>query len=74
LRLDKAALETLDLLAQSPELGQVMPRSKKKYGDVRIWQVKGFPNHLVFYRPSDDRIEVLRILHASRDWQNLLGR
>jgi toxin ParE1/3/4 len=32
-----------------------------------MWRVRGFAKHLIFYRPIEDGIEVIRILHASRD-------
>ena len=41
---------------------------------VRSWGIRGFPNHLIFYRPTDDRIEVIRVLHAARDIETILGR
>jgi toxin ParE1/3/4 len=34
--------------------------------------MSGFRNHLIFYRPIDDGIEIVRVLHGARDWQNLL--
>ena len=34
---------------------------------LRMWQVRGFEKHLIFYRPIKDGIEVIRVLHASRD-------
>jgi plasmid stabilization system protein ParE len=30
--------------------------------------VAGFSNHLIFYRPVPNGVEVVRILHAARDW------
>ena len=32
-----------------------------------MWQVRGFEKHLIFYRPIKDGIEIIRVLHASRD-------
>jgi len=39
---------------------------------VRSWRVRGFP-HLVFYKPSSDRIEVVRVLHGTMDLEGELG-
>jgi plasmid stabilization system protein ParE len=30
-------------------------------------------DYLIFYFVLDDRVEVLRIVHGSRDWMSLLG-
>jgi toxin ParE1/3/4 len=30
-------------------------------------------NYLIFYRVGQDEVEVIRILHASRDWTKLLS-
>jgi plasmid stabilization system protein ParE len=38
---------------------------------VRMWRISGFPNHLIFYRPHQDRIEVVRVLHTKRDIESL---
>lgn len=34
---------------------------------MRVWSVRDFPKHLIFYRATDDRIEILRVLHGARD-------
>jgi toxin ParE1/3/4 len=41
--------------------------------NVRLWPVKGFPNLLVFYRIEGDRLEVVRVLHGSRDVESIFG-
>ncbi len=33
---------------------------------LRIWPVKGFP-HLVFYTYENGEVDILRVLHTSRD-------
>ena len=39
---------------------------------LRVWRIQGFPNHLIFYRPVDDGIEVIRVLHGARDIDRVL--
>ena len=34
---------------------------------IRFLEKKGFPKHLIFYRPIDHGIEVVRVLHGARD-------
>jgi toxin ParE1/3/4 len=38
-----------------------------------MWRVAGFPNHLIFYRPVESGVEVIRVLHAKRDIEALFG-
>ena len=38
--------------------------TSRAYGDGRI---KGFENHLIFYRPSEDGVDIIRVLHGARD-------
>jgi toxin ParE1/3/4 len=53
--------DKVKLLAENPHAGEARP-------DLGA-NVRGFPvaNYIIFYRPLDDGIEVLRILHGSRD-------
>lgn len=32
-----------------------------------VWQVRGFENYVIFYRPIEHGIEIVRVLHAARD-------
>jgi plasmid stabilization system protein ParE len=34
---------------------------------IRMWRVKDFHRHLIFYRPIADGVEIIRVLHSSRD-------
>lgn len=54
-------LEKCELLAKFPEMG----RARHEFVvDLRSFPVK---NHIVFYLPVENGIEILRVLHASRD-------
>ena len=35
--------------------------------DVRVWHIKGFPDHLVFYRPHPTCVEIIHVLHGAQD-------
>jgi toxin ParE1/3/4 len=39
---------------------------------MRFWPVTGFRNYLVFYFPLSDGVEIVRVLHAARDWTRVL--
>jgi toxin ParE1/3/4 len=55
-------------LAESPELGQRIASPSERIANIRVWAIPGFRNHLIFYRPLDDGVEIVRILHGARDW------
>ncbi len=38
------------------------------FKEIRFWPVPHFQNYLIFYRPINDGVEIVRVLHAARDW------
>ena len=64
LRFLRAARATVDRLLAAPEMGSPYESDHPELGDVRFSPVRGFRNHLVFYRPTPSGIEVLRVLHG----------
>jgi toxin ParE1/3/4 len=54
-------------LQDFPEIGPVRAFDNPRLTGIRIWLLPDFDEHLVFYRVTDDRIEIVRILHAKRD-------
>lgn len=54
-------IEAEDRLALFPELGRLRPDLP---GQLRSWPVGAY---LVFYRPTEAGIVVIRILHGARD-------
>lgn len=39
---------------------------------LRRWPVKDFDNWLIFYQPTRDGIEIVRVLHGARDITSIL--
>ncbi len=62
-----AADEAFDRLLAMPELGASREWMSERLPGLRMWPIPGFPNHLVFYRPVQGGIEVVRVLHAARN-------
>lgn len=58
-------------LARMPELGVERNLQNPQYSSVRAWPIKGFERYLIFYRPLNDGIEILRIIHSARDIERL---
>ncbi len=64
---------SLELLADQPGIGSPLTLRHAALTGTRKWRVKGFDSVLVFYKPVPDGIQVIRVLHASRDWWATLG-
>ena len=69
-----AAHETFGLLATQPQIGWHPRLKHPDLTSVRAFQVSGFEKMLVLYRPRPDGVEILRVLHGSRNLQALLHR
>jgi toxin ParE1/3/4 len=61
--------ETFRLLRRNPNLG------RRRDGDLRQ-EIRSFPagNHMIFYRSRAAAVEIVRVLHGSRDIGRILGR
>ncbi len=67
-----AARETFEALAYMPRMGKLCGFRRPSLRRVRRWPVKGFENWLAFYQPKRDGIEIVRVIHGSRDIEALL--
>ena len=54
-------------LADFPELGRLRP---ELLTGLRSWAVG---DYIIFYRTTSDAVEILRILHGARDFDDLIG-
>ncbi len=68
-----AADETFALIVAQPMMGSERRLSDPALRSSRWVLLKRFEEHIVFYRPNEDRVEILRVLHGKRDLQVLLG-
>lgn len=68
-----AAEEGFEQLAHMPEMGVARQYNAPDLAGIRMWRVAGFPSHLIFYRPVEDGIEVIRVLHGKRDIETIFG-
>lgn len=74
LRFFDAAYTTFALLASQPNMGW---RSKVKYPGLetlRVFRVKGFEQMLILYRALPEGVDILRVVHGSRNLRALLRR
>jgi toxin ParE1/3/4 len=73
LRFLDAAEDAFAQLAAMPEIGGRYESANPALADLRQWPISGFRSHWVFYRYREGRVEVARVLHASRDLDRLLN-
>ncbi len=73
-RFYQAARETFEQLAAMPGLGGLWESDRSELAGLRVLAIQGFASDLIFYRPleGEDGIEVVRVLHASRDIEGIL--
>jgi toxin ParE1/3/4 len=71
-RFAAAAQQSINEIAQWPGKGSPKQFSDRRLTGVRSWSVRGFPNHLIFYRPISNGVEVLAVLHGARDLPSVL--
>jgi plasmid stabilization system protein ParE len=73
LRYPGAVETSLAALAEQPFLGSPKPRyGNRRIGEIRIWAVNGFPNHLIVYSVREADVVVFAITHGARHIPRLL--
>jgi toxin ParE1/3/4 len=64
----KVAQESFERLAAMPSIGRKWDSPLPHLAGIRVYPMpSGYRNYLIFYRPLEDGIEVLTILHGARD-------
>ncbi len=63
----------LERLTEFPSLGRARNFRSEELGDVRMWRVEGYDKYLIFYTVGGGSIEIIRVLHASRDIDDLFS-
>lgn len=71
LRFYDAAEVSIQRLADNPNLGCACKLERPELADVRVWTIRKFRKHLIFFRPTTSGVEILRILYGSRDIERL---
>lgn len=69
-----AAHETFGLLATQPQMGWQAKLKNPILASLRVFRMPGFEKMLVLYHPSPHGIEILRVIHGSRNIAALLRR
>jgi antitoxin ParD1/3/4 len=70
-RVEDAVYEACGFLAEGPLRGKI--REDLTNLPLRFWAVQSFPNYIIVYDPSSKPLQIIRILHGSRDILAILG-
>jgi toxin ParE1/3/4 len=60
-------------IADMPAAGSPWESADPALAGVRYWPVRGFRHYIIFYRAVRRGIEVIRVLHAAQDVEQILG-
>ena len=68
---------TFSLICENPHIGSnkynhLIPHDENQSAHLQFWRIGKFP-WLAFYFASDEKIDVVRVLHGTRDIPVLLG-
>ena len=63
---------TFQRLASMPGLGARYDHENPALADLRCFPISHFKKFLVFYRPVENAIEIVRVLHGAREVSRIL--
>jgi len=61
------AEDTFRFLSDTPGAGCIHQFFIEELRGVRMWPIRGFEKHLVFYREISNGVEIIRVIHGARD-------
>lgn len=67
-----AARSTFVMLAKMPFMGKRYAPNNPRLENLRQWRIRQFTSYLIFYRVTEESIEVVRILNAAQDIDRIL--
>lgn len=67
IRFAQAVPDTLEDILRFPDVGSPRYFQDPDLAGIRSWRVRGFKKYLIFYKPIEEGIVVLAILHGARD-------
>jgi toxin ParE1/3/4 len=67
------AEQTFERLSRMPGIGEPFGVKDPRLAGVRRAPITRFKRHLVYYRPVEGGIEVLRVIHGARNIGDVLG-
>ena|SRR5437773_252783 len=68
-----AAQAAVRKLAETPELGGLYEHENPRLAGLRVWPIRRFKNHLIYYIPTETQLIVVRLLHGAQDIDSILA-
>ena len=72
LRFHSECQRTFEWLLENPGAGSPKGFRSPRLMGLRMWPVRSFEKHLIFYLSVDDGIKVVRVLHGARNIPRIL--
>lgn len=60
--------ETFLFLAENKFIGSLRKFKTVKLSEIRMWRVKGFEKHLIFYIATEKGVKILHVIHSATDY------
>jgi len=70
-RFEAAVMETCAWILENPTSGARREFLSPRLSGLRMWSVRGFEKHLLFYRETEEGVEVVRVVHGARDIERI---
>lgn len=68
-----AVEDSIELLRKNPFLGNIREFQNSRISNIRMTLVKGFHNYQIYYTVGKEVVEIVRVLHGSRDLSDIFG-
>jgi toxin ParE1/3/4 len=63
-----SARSTFEKLSDNAGWGAPFALQNGRLQNLRKWRVAGFSAALIFYKPTKNGVEIIRVFHAAQDW------
>ena len=63
--------KTFDDLSKMPNMGVGRDYANPRLKGIRMWPVPNFEKYLIFYLRTKDSLEIVRLIHASRNIEEI---
>jgi len=68
-----AVEDSIEFIGKNPFVGKIREFKDSKTKNIRMTLVKDFHNYQIYYTVKDEIIEIIRVLHGSRDLPDIFG-
>ena len=68
-----AVEDSIELLGKNPFLGNIREFKNSRISNIRMTLVKGFHNYQIYYTVGEEIVEIVRVLHGSRDLRDIFS-